>query len=324
MAASDEAMVRLRRVMAAHGGVDPVPLAPSGPFAGGGGAASLDDVELNMRSAAPDVRRGKDDEVHEYISARQAEAALRGRAVSDDSDDALHTSCDSSDARSGASDGSGGWSSADCEAFFDEGSAGRPPPARRRRRRGRRRGASSSKLTCFACMWGARPDLGGKDHHIDASAVNQMLRIFDALYGTQDSKHLARLVHQYFVAAIYEPARRKGVDLAMWTTRQIYEHFMTHTLEPRVWVGQEIEALRRDLAVLRRLKYRRQPGATCPEESVVADDRNVKAYLLVQRRILDLHLVQFGKMSFFDPTRGIDFEGAKKGFNPWRNFSTGQ
>jgi hypothetical protein len=170
-------------------------------------------------------------------------------------------------------------------------------------------------LNCFGCAFSSRTD--SNDKHIASDKMNSLMRIFDDLYGKIDSRVLARMCHAYFMKEVYKPLSLRGVKIHLWRTKQIYEHFTKHQLEPRVMLAQQIVAYNRISAALELTTFERTEGGS----GVKPNKDNLAMKLRVDAHVLKLYAMDPGKLNFHNPTCKIDFGQMGLLMGPYRNFS---
>ncbi len=166
------------------------------------------------------------------------------------------------------------------------------PPAKRQRRLG----------GCFGCEY-AFPRHGG----LDGVKMNELTRFVDENYGKIDPHVLARTCHLIFKETIYEPMRKAGKDIPMWTSRGILVHLENHLRVPRVFLHNSIDTLKRLQTSLERMLFREDRGAdgTC---SVRPVPENFRLFMLVNKRLADLFKEHPKKMNaLFTEGGAIEF-----------------
>ena len=176
-------------------------------------------------------------------------------------------------------------------------------------------GQENVSLTCFGCAFSSRGD--GNDKYIESDKMNNLIRIFDDLYGRIDARVLARMCHVFFMTEIYRPLRARGIRIRVWRTRQIHEHFTKHQLEPRVMLANQIGSYRRLSAALELTTFEQTAGGS----RVKPNKDNLAMKLRVDAHLLRLYAMDPGKLNFHNPSCKIDFETMGLLMGPYRNFS---
>jgi hypothetical protein len=178
-------------------------------------------------------------------------------------------------------------------------------------------GTRGGRMECFGCMFTSQSKVTRDDANIPATNVARLLRIFDELYTRMDNIALARIMHVYFKNEIYLPLRRRGLNVPMWRTRQIHEHFFCHILDPRITIGEQI----RDYIELRRAL--KTCTFTRSSNETKYDKDGVNLLRSVDAQLIRLYTMDTDKMNFANPDCFIDFAATGKRINPYRNFRTG-
>lgn len=179
---------------------------------------------------------------------------------------------------------------------------------------GRRRRRPRTRL-CFGCSFSSSSS--STDSTIQASKINMMLRMHDDLYGRIDGRTLARMLHLYFMKEIREPLLEAGIEIPVWRSREIHEHFRNHQLDPRIMLGNQIQGYRSISEALDRLAFERTDGGS----GVGLNKDNLALKLRVDQHILRLYSTDTTKMNFFNADVRIDFASVGARLNPLRGFS---
>jgi hypothetical protein len=269
----------------------------------------------------------------QFVSPVHAEATLRGAPAPPPEDHEFDTSCDELDDEEEENRFDGALLDDDerIDAMFDGNSASARADRSARAMDqllgsgagggggGAGGGAAGDRegtgLDCFGCVYSSRAD--GNDKHIESNKMNNLIRIFDDLYGRIDSKVLARMCHIYFMNEIYRPLRRRGVRIRPWRTRQIHEHFTKHQLEPRVLLATQIMSYRRLSAALELTSFEETSGGS----RVKPSKDNLAMKLRVDAHLLRLYALDPGKLNFHNASCKIDFETMGLLMGPYRDFS---
>ena len=193
------------------------------------------------------------------------------------------------------------------ESSCDEDEGDERPPAKRRRI-GR----------CFGCEF-ASPRQGA----LDGAKIDELTRLVEQNYGRMDSRVLARICHLAFKETIYEPMRKAGKDVPMWTSRAILAHLENHLHEPRVFLHNSIEKLKRVQTTLEGMLFRedRDPSGTRAVRPVA---ENFRLFMLVNKRLSDLFKEHPKKMNALCVEGGaIDFAKGPEFVAAHRRFAFG-
>lgn len=88
--------------------------------------------------------------------------------------------------------------------------------------------------TCFGCIW------AHKVSHIKNSRLTKLEQIFEEYFFQIPIDAVADKICAYYTSMIYEPSRRMGNCLPVWTKDMIKIHIECHLHEPRVFIGKSI------------------------------------------------------------------------------------
>ena len=168
---------------------------------------------------------------------------------------------------------------------------------------------------CFGCKFSSRPDLGDTDALIPGSEINAILTIWETQLGRVDVAQLAKMCHEYFKRMIFEPARKSGRRLPMWRTRDIYDHFVYHQMDPRTWALMQIKKWERVSRTLEETMFMQNMGQVAPAEKFM------RLSLLVDKRVEELRRIKPGEMLFYNADCQIDLDALGKRMNPVRDFA---
>jgi len=115
---------------------------------------------------------------------------------------------------------------------------------------------------CFKCSFGS-----SKHDSVRAADVRELFALMEREVGRRDFRAIAKSVHRFFKYKIYIPAIRRGRQLSMWRTRDIFMHLQKHENEPRVMICRNISMLNDLAEVLRDKTHVRDPEN--PEKTIV-------------------------------------------------------
>lgn len=186
---------------------------------------------------------------------------------------------------------------------IDEGLSDNNNPVYSRKKRKRNEDVPK-ELWCFGCRFGSE-----KDPSINGNRMNELIRIFTDNYLKMDNMILARLMHVYFKRMIWEPMKGKKKD--MWRTREIYVHFTEHIRDPRVYIGQTIEKYKIISDTLNHMLIK-QVNLENGSIIDIADHKNIKSMLDLDKRVLELYKTNPERMLFYNPSLQIDFSQLNK------------
>ncbi len=182
------------------------------------------------------------------------------------------------------------WVESSCDEDEDEGGDEHPPAKRRRLGR------------CFGCEY-AFPRHGD----LDGAKINELTRFVEENYGRMDIRVLARICHLMFKDTIYEPMRKAGKEVPMWTSRGIFTHLEHHLRVPRVFLHNSIDKLKRVQTSLEGMLFREDRSSN-GARTVRPVPENFRLFMLVNKRLSDLFKEQPKKMNaLFTEGGAIEF-----------------
>lgn len=170
---------------------------------------------------------------------------------------------------------------------------------------------------CFGCKFGS-PD----QDPISGRNMNLLIKLFEDNYGKTDNLVLARMCHEFFKKNIYEPMVRMNMRVQMWTTRHIYEHFLFHNQEPRIFLGETIKKYKRISEKLEDMLFKEVPVEDGEVTVVVTDKEAFRQLLAVDKRIVELYVRQPRTMNFYNEKSYIELtQPAKYNINAYKNWT---
>lgn len=264
------------------------------------------------RRAAGGRRRRRQHCEPMLLRAADAEAAMFGEPEPPRIEDLFDTSCDEEEEEEEDPLMGDDEESAFGEVFGDgPGLPQRPGPSEPRARGARR----SSLKVCFGCKYSSRPDLGDTDALIPGDAINQLVSIWDTQIGRVGLPQLAKMCHEFYKTEILLAARKRGrFDLPVWRTREIYDHFVHHNMDPRVWILTEIAEWQGYSRTLSEALFMKNMGTISPVEKFF------RLRHMASKRVEELRKLKPVDMTFYDPECAISFNALGKAVNPVRDF----
>ena len=178
------------------------------------------------------------------------------------------------------------------ESSCDEGEEGDEHPPAKRPRLGH----------CFGCEY-VFPYNGV----LDGAKIDELTRFVEENYGRMHIRVLARICHLMFKETIYEPMRKAGKEIPMWTSRAIIAHLVNHLRIPRVFLHNSIDKLNRVQTALEGMLFREDRSSN-GTRTVRPVPENFRLFVLVNKRLLDLFKEQPKKMNaLFTEGGAIEF-----------------
>ena len=155
-----------------------------------------------------------------------------------------------------------------------------------KRRKEREKKYSFNK--CFLCLYG-----NTQHDKIEAHHMVNLINIIDDQYGHGDDDQVGYSLHKYFKDNIY----RKEYNIPMLTTEMATAHIQSHTLNPNLYIGNEIRQWRKE-AYIQRQQIHSIDGKS--------DEKKIKLVLEICKWIRDLQHQDPKKMNFYNPNLKID------------------
>lgn len=167
---------------------------------------------------------------------------------------------------------------------------------------------------CFGCMWG--------NNAFDESLKNQMgqLRaLYEREYGRRRNDELAAAVYAFFRVHIYAPMARAGRPIPDWPIDMIIEHITRHTLDPRIFIGEQLRRMRElSDALYDHIFLRAAPpgaevgGGAAAAAAFFAHQKNEStAYMNAVKLMLALYAADPRRMLFFDENANYELVRAR-------------
>jgi hypothetical protein len=152
---------------------------------------------------------------------------------------------------------------------------------------------------CFACAFG-----NARQSSINGDYANECARIIEENYGKVSNFYLGKMVHEYYKRVVYEPMTKLGY-YPMWRTRTIVEHIEQHIFDPRIFLGESIKRLTRDikdLSGMRKVVQEKFDGT----KITTVDVKIHKAYLDTHLTALKFFQTPVEKLNFYNKESAID------------------
>lgn len=137
---------------------------------------------------------------------------------------------------------------------------------------------------------------------VSSTRLNALLRLFSENYGRISMTELSKVMHEYHENEIRQPMLSAGKKCPKWSATSIKRHFMTHSLEPTIIAGKDVECLERISRMLRRhvMLKNATTGETKPDKT------SIELLLKVQKQKQDLLKCRPKEMLFYDNNYKID------------------
>jgi hypothetical protein len=270
---------------------------------------TLDNCALNISDEQSNDKKKKQDRIErERVSYNYTYIPLKSLGETEES---YESSCDELEEddlnRESSVD-----SRFDFEEDGEEGESTMPWDNPRKRKRSNQK---QSNRECFGCSWG-----NNGNSSLSSSKINIILTIIDENYGLISNMSLARMVHLYFKTEIYLPMIDKGESISNWRTKVILEHIESHTLEPRIYIGETIKKFKRIQQVLENNIMTRKESSEGTIE-VTCDTKNIKEIVNLSKSIKDLYNTPPKGLNFYNPDCKINFANMSKRININKDFT---
>ena len=150
---------------------------------------------------------------------------------------------------------------------------------------------------CWGCEFGD-PNADG----VSSTRLNQLMKLFSENFGRISMTELSKVMHEFHENEIRQPMLRAGKKCPRWSASSIKRHFSTHSLEPVVIAGKDVECLERISRMLRRhvMLKNQTTGETKPDKT------SIELLLKVQKQKMDLLRSKPKEMLFYDGNYKID------------------
>jgi hypothetical protein len=152
---------------------------------------------------------------------------------------------------------------------------------------------------CFACSYG-----NARDVEINPDFANICTRIYEENYGKMGDYYVAKMIHEFHKEVIYKPNAKNGT-FPIWRTRTVMEHMQEHVMDPRIFVGQSIRRLKRDINDLSKMKMQKTTRADGTVITEVAT-KNYMAYLKTHDLVMKLYSSKVEGMNFWNQDSGLN------------------
>src|SRR3972149_102069 len=160
-----------------------------------------------------------------------------------------------------------------------------------------------TKSLCVGCMWGS-----SAGQPVASKRLQTILNVFGDNYGKMTEMALARTIHLYYKNVIYLPAKKIGKPLPIWRTRSIRDHFKNHTMDPRIFIGEHIQKLKKMNHLLFDTMFRRFARPDGGGTILIADPNHSKLFLQNIKTMVELYKIDPQSLSFFDESCVVDFK----------------
>jgi len=270
----------------------------SGPF-------PMDDAMLGTASAGAGSggRSVREREPRDFLRPETANAVLVGAPEPQLNIHEHDTSCDESEDDYPEDDQG---DDDDVDALFGEPS--RAPPRRPR--------GPKTRLECFGCTISMQGGAGGSDNNIEASKMRDLIQMYVDLSPTLEPWTVASMCHQFYKTAIYDEKKRQGITVPMWHTKEIYEHFYHHGLDPTTFLMQQIREWREISTML----YRSSASRVLGGSGAVPEKENIALKLRVDAHLRNLWRHNIAESNFHNTGAAPDPQEIGKHVPAHRNF----
>ena len=144
---------------------------------------------------------------------------------------------------------------------------------------------------CWACS--------NSDHGKNRELYPTVAGLFDLFYNEyhcRDMEELCELVHTYHEQEIRAKYLRRGQDCAEFTPQMVQDHFLHHSLNPSVEIGQQLRQLQ-TLETLLRDQVSKKNAET---GEIVPDYKAIDMLLKIQKQTQGALLLNPKQMNFHD------------------------
>lgn len=155
---------------------------------------------------------------------------------------------------------------------------------------------------CVGCYFGCL-----EKEIIYGKAINDLIKLIYDNYGSLDNNVLAKSAHTIYKYRIYNECKKYGYDCPMWRTKSIKEHIEKHCKDPRLFIGETMKHLTKDILALNKIMYKVYAKEDGTQELQVdlptlkARNDLLKAQFIVYRSNPKM-------MNFYNEKRQIDLE----------------
>jgi hypothetical protein len=135
-----------------------------------------------------------------------------------------------------------------------------------------------------------------------------LTKIFAECYINTDMWVVSKMIHEYFMECIYEPAqelRRANqirFDIPVWTTRQIHDHFMHHIHDPRVFCLKSVKMLN----IIQNMLADNLTEKEVATGEIKPNLKVIRILLDVHKRNMEVRKLEHKGMFAFDSTLPLD------------------
>lgn len=168
---------------------------------------------------------------------------------------------------------------------------------------------------CFGCMFGSV-----RDDEIELAPLKACVNLIETHYGTtSDDIYVAKLVHVYYMANIYNPMKNDGKNIPRWRTRDILVHINEHVKHPTIFLCKQLKKYGRLSNILYDMTFKTQ--WVNGQEFFMCDTRNLKALLDVDKKQMELYKSDPKQMLFYSGNAyNIDTNAIGRIINMNKNF----
>jgi len=160
------------------------------------------------------------------------------------------------------------------------------------------RRAGNPAPECFRCMYGNQ-----NYDAVNARPMHNLFTLMDSEIGRRDLRAVAKVAHEYFKHAIYEPMVRAGKRMFMWRTRDIYTHLTKHDFEPRIMIYSSLREINQLTTALINETHSENPIT----KQIVPNTAVIRAYIDTTKLKLQIMGLNPKKQMFYDDRAAIDF-----------------
>lgn len=140
---------------------------------------------------------------------------------------------------------------------------------------------------CWLCMAPAKGP---------SSSIGRFYRMFTDNYKNLEEDVLYEQLAKMFDSEVRAPRVAQGIPCPELSAADIKEHLLEHTLEPSVFVSEEIRFMKSMLATMKDRVF-----SKTDEEGVMdVKDKRVEAYIKAQKQLVALYNTKVTAMNFHD------------------------